>query len=484
MSIITRNSIDLLQIDEDDADFMYNSLCSLSDPKNKLRKQRKQVSTEPILYKNVDKELTFVLNECFSTDGQAPIIVLCDENLNTKRKLYNKTIKSIGTSLKNCEISDMISIDIEAESTRLPLMCKLMIIVEGAAYERGKRLLVKDGSAQAGDGRLISGDREIEISVESSCKNHLIRSAFTDLNGSLMRIRSNENINYDEYNEQMNQHANRKRANINSFDRNTCGGSLTNLTNSFYSLGENNSNYFIKKSDSLSSESNLDLYEYISTPFYQYQRKNLDNIDFSHGIQEEFIRTKQIITKQEQQEQQQKNFQETVEVHIPIQLQFPEVQIEPEEVETEIQLVPIKLRHNININHIQPNNISNSRNELHRNEKRIMITHNHNPNEYFIETYPCLNVVAQNSNDVHMENHLDSLRQFTSQMRQYFNERMTQFDSNFSLLNQNENFMKQEAEMLPAISRPQSIQVNHVNQASNTIINNNNVIQTDRKSVV
>ncbi len=127
-SISNLNSMSLANkqssVEEETDDVMYNSLCSLSDQKKKLKKQRKQVAMEPILCKNIDKELSFVLNECFSTDGQAPIIVLCDEKLNTKRKLYNKTIKSIGTSLKNCDFSDMISIDIEAESTKLPLMCK------------------------------------------------------------------------------------------------------------------------------------------------------------------------------------------------------------------------------------------------------------------------------------------------------------------------------------------------------------------------
>ena len=40
---------------------------------------------------------------------------------------------------------------IDPESTRLPLMCKLMIIVEGACVERGQRVLVRDAAVQIGD---------------------------------------------------------------------------------------------------------------------------------------------------------------------------------------------------------------------------------------------------------------------------------------------------------------------------------------------
>lgn len=110
-------------------DFMYDSLCSLTSSKNKLKKQRKQ-KMSPALSLEEKKTLTFVLNECLSTNGKDPISISTDK-LGAKRIMYNKTINSIGTSLTNCDISDNISIDIEAESTYLPLMCKLMIIVEG-----------------------------------------------------------------------------------------------------------------------------------------------------------------------------------------------------------------------------------------------------------------------------------------------------------------------------------------------------------------
>lgn len=123
-------------------DVLYDSLCSLSNPLNKMKKQRKH-KISPALSLDEKKTLTFVLNECLSTNGKDPIHN--DPNaLGKKRTLYEKTINSIGTSLNNCDVSDNISIDIEGESTYLPLMCKLMIIVEGrfiALYQPNNREL-------------------------------------------------------------------------------------------------------------------------------------------------------------------------------------------------------------------------------------------------------------------------------------------------------------------------------------------------------
>ena len=121
----------MLVDDDAEYDVMYNSLCSLSNQKNKMKFHREhaQLSPSPVLFENEKKQLTSIISECFSTDGKSPMT--CDKIFNQKRKLNSKCIKSIGTSLKNCDLSDMISIDIEAGSTHLPLMCKLMIVVDG-----------------------------------------------------------------------------------------------------------------------------------------------------------------------------------------------------------------------------------------------------------------------------------------------------------------------------------------------------------------
>jgi len=56
--------------------------------------------------------------------------------------------RCIGSLLDDCDVSDVIRWDIEGESTRLPMMCKLWIIVDGAVVERGKPHLVQDAAVQ------------------------------------------------------------------------------------------------------------------------------------------------------------------------------------------------------------------------------------------------------------------------------------------------------------------------------------------------
>ena len=298
-----------------------------------------------------------------------------------------------------------------------------MIIVEGAVYERGKRLLVKDESVQAGDGNLLN-EQNIPISFESSCKQHLVRVKNNSNDNSLIRIRSNENINYDEYNKQMDLVSGQQRHRAsNCFDRNTCGGSLTNLSASF--VPNTNSNYFNRKIDT-NTTSTHELYEYTATPFYQYQLKNnKENKDFSNGVQEE-LKTKATVP----------NFHETIELHIPIQLQVPE---------EDYQLIPIKLNHNCD--------------ETFRNEKQIMISHNPvSQNDGFM-----LDGFSQNL-DEHFENHLDSLRELSLNMRQYFDERLNQFENGMNFLHhQCDSPMLYE--LAPVQQQQHVIQVNHGEQS-------------------
>lgn len=56
--------------------------------------------------------------------------------------------RCIGSLLEDCDVSDVIRWDIEGESTRLPMMCKLWMIVDGAIVERGKPHLVQDAAVQ------------------------------------------------------------------------------------------------------------------------------------------------------------------------------------------------------------------------------------------------------------------------------------------------------------------------------------------------
>ncbi len=117
--------------------------------------------------------------------------------------------------------------------------------------------------------------------IESSNKEHLVRNQSSNEN-NLMRIRSTENINYDEYNQQMDQLSYQRRFNNREAFRGLRAGSLSNLDHtSDTSVSESGSNYFSKKVEKI----NMELYEYLSTPFYGYQKKTLDKVDFSNGKQ-------------------------------------------------------------------------------------------------------------------------------------------------------------------------------------------------------
>ena len=145
-------------------------------------------------------------------------------------------------------------------------------------------MLLNDTSCQIGEGNIVTLIEDHNSnSVESSMNTHLVRNQNTN-EDNLMRIRSNENINYDEYNHQMNVIAS-KRRNLHQYDRHAHSGSLTNLNSSNISTNESSSNYFNRKVD----EFDLDFYEYMKTPYYGYQRQNLDKIDFSNGMTIFFI---------------------------------------------------------------------------------------------------------------------------------------------------------------------------------------------------
>jgi hypothetical protein len=191
------NALDAL----DNIDAMYNSLRQLSSASAITKQVRlRKLSQSSIPFTNVQKELTFTLNPVYFTNGKASPSQLdvCEvqEIIGARRDLHSNKIKSIGTSLKNCVQSDMISIDIDPESTRLPLMCKLMIIVEGAAYERGTRVLVCDASTQC-DTLGVDEDRtkaDNQNMSDESANESLSANAATDANNNNNNPDSFKNI--------------------------------------------------------------------------------------------------------------------------------------------------------------------------------------------------------------------------------------------------------------------------------------------------
>lgn len=153
--------------ENEEEDEMFKSLRRIStaydafNPNNRqvrfsVSSGNRKLSTVPF-QPFITKQLTFIINEIYFTDGKASLeLVQRTNKLQTKffvrKKLFNKSVRCVGTSLRNCVQSDVISIDIDEKSTLLPLMCKFMIIVEGAVVERGEPVLVRDFAMQANFG--------------------------------------------------------------------------------------------------------------------------------------------------------------------------------------------------------------------------------------------------------------------------------------------------------------------------------------------
>jgi hypothetical protein len=63
--------------------------------------------------------------------------------------LYRSKIKCIGTNINDCDFSEPVFLDLQPLSTRIQLMCKLIIIIQGACLERsGPPKLVQDRCIQ------------------------------------------------------------------------------------------------------------------------------------------------------------------------------------------------------------------------------------------------------------------------------------------------------------------------------------------------
>lgn len=361
-------------LNDHDEDALYNSLCRLTNSSSKP-KSKSKVVVSSVQYKEGHKELAFTLNEVYSTDGKGPMND-SDGKLGTKQHLFRQKIKSIGTSLKNCDISDVISIDIDPESTRLPMMCKLMIIVEGAAYERGRRVLVRDASIQVGEcclgASLDDYGKQIPIvRVDTGTSSNLTDS---------IKYRSSENINY----ETLNQHVNIKTNLISN--RSKSGGSLSNLSTSFplsvYSDDhlDLNTYYFNKDLRNRMFESHLNLLEYTSIPFYQYITRNVAMKDFTNPIQEDLYTEYSYVEKKTMSHSSSSsnlaNTHDIIEVKIPIRLCPP---------------------------------------ELHRNEKTILITNDYNTN-------------GSNSSSS-LTRRSDSFRTLKNNMKRYLDEKLNRFEA-------------------------------------------------------
>ena len=100
-----------------------------------------------IVYKSNKKRLLTILNPVISTNGNEP--------LKEEKPLFNKSPKTIlvpwqGVDKSKLEIGDNVMIDIDPESTYLPVFCKILIIHQGAVRVNSPPILARDVCIQVG----------------------------------------------------------------------------------------------------------------------------------------------------------------------------------------------------------------------------------------------------------------------------------------------------------------------------------------------
>lgn len=125
---------------ENDFD-LYILLKDMLNGKLKLKREKKQTLTP---FKNYTKSLTAHFNEYHECDGK-------NEWGLTQNgyDMYSKKISCIGTDPNDFDYGDPVSLDLQPLSTRIKLMCKLVIIIQGACLERsGPPKLVQDRCVQ------------------------------------------------------------------------------------------------------------------------------------------------------------------------------------------------------------------------------------------------------------------------------------------------------------------------------------------------
>ncbi|CAF1337285.1 unnamed protein product [Adineta ricciae] len=85
-------------------------------------------------------------SQVFYTNGYSPM----KEDHYYERTLFDEEMEvpTIGTDRKNFDIAETITFDINGASTRLPLMCKMIIYQQGAAHEREPPIMVRDVCVQ------------------------------------------------------------------------------------------------------------------------------------------------------------------------------------------------------------------------------------------------------------------------------------------------------------------------------------------------
>jgi hypothetical protein len=115
---------------EDNNDPLYESLRRMSKSLVPLNNQVKR-ENKKALHSSKTKLLTLAINEACCTDGLGRIDVVTREYCPGQVLYTKKFVPCFEHLVQDQQLSDTVSVDIDADSTYLPRMCKLMIILQG-----------------------------------------------------------------------------------------------------------------------------------------------------------------------------------------------------------------------------------------------------------------------------------------------------------------------------------------------------------------
>jgi hypothetical protein len=112
---------------DDNNDPIYESLRRMSKSLTSVKVEIKQ-NIKFSLHHCKTKELTSAVNEVYCTDGYGQLV---GEEQFLQKTISKQFVPCFENSVRDFQLSDTVSIDIDENSTYLPRMCKLMIIVQG-----------------------------------------------------------------------------------------------------------------------------------------------------------------------------------------------------------------------------------------------------------------------------------------------------------------------------------------------------------------
>jgi len=103
-------------------------------------------------FKPSKKQLQSITNSVIYTNGSDK---LTEDVSSSKMTPHYYSVPWLGVDKKNLEYSETVMIDIDSDSTTLPVFCKILIVHQGAVHVRSPALLLRDVSIQVGNDDIL-----------------------------------------------------------------------------------------------------------------------------------------------------------------------------------------------------------------------------------------------------------------------------------------------------------------------------------------